>query len=904
MFDLMWGSSFTNNIRSMLQIESQPKSAPNSLASRSNVSLFSRSRFNLRPRSKHSKKESNRSKIGSKRNSRQRRTLNINTNNNHLPFACGLDFFQANSALSTSRNRLYDCAVYYIHCVQHETVAVTVPSEKQAVWLPFMPIPTHRSWYEGGLAGLLIILSEGNIDKFVDLRNKPPFNEFTIIEVAAIQKPQTLEMINRITWLIKIDTTRSESNKFQCCQKNDSMVWVKEKDLEDGKLDYVWGPELIEIYRLHFAPRREENTWKQGQTNSNFSLDTFPQMIKSNCNFIEHDLQTAFQFMPKSPPKTDEEAMLLSCNLSEKDIERLYGDYLNHCFPAISMTFHSFKIYLAKYKFIEENNLMNLFNAFNYNSTGSITFPELLMGLACLDSHSAHNEVRTKFVMRFYDVEKRNYLTSREIYSMLKSIHPKETEEEIQTKLIETIKVFEPTNLNDPERITYRAFVEAVGGHKFRGTSKLCRSKRPVFRTISSIMFSRKKNRRGLKDLMLMEIVEGSYSGFCSNCKEKQPIIEETILKINKDGYVYGQQRIKNQPEDSKFSNKQSSLNATKEEVINVSLNLMKLIREFAPKKGDSKKPNGILATCNKDRKQFYEMLCIIEKYLSSKFESEQRCVTVHSPAFLIGDIHGNLDDLLTLEQNLWKRYPSIDGNLIFLGDYVDRGRWSIECIAYLFALKAIMSEKITMLRGNHEVRPLQAHYSYRMECLNKYGEDFGIKIWDLTNRLFDRLPFCAVIDEAIYCAHGGIPRCTKEIAEIQRLERLISEPDHGHPIAWEILWSDPVHQQQFLELACLINSPDDFVDGFLPNRKRGTAFVFNEEAATKFLKHNGLTHIIRAHEVPSSGFFFHFDKKCATIFSSSHYCGNNNECAIVLVEGDTIRIVRIDTTNNKSATD
>jgi hypothetical protein len=66
----------------------------------------------------------------------------------------------------------------------------------------------------------------------------------------------------------------------------------------------------------------------------------------------------------------------------------------------------------------------------------------------------------------------------------------------------------------------------------------------------------------------------------------------------------------------------------------------------------------------------------------------------------------------------------------------------------------------------------------------------------------------------------------------------------------------------------------------------------------------NGLSHVVRAPEVPTNGFFFHFDKKCATIFSCSHYCGNNNDCAVLFVDREQIRVVRVDTSNNASATD
>jgi len=91
---------------------------------------------------------------------------------------------------------------------------------------------------------------------------------------------------------------------------------------------------------------------------------------------------------------------------------------------------------------------------------------------------------------------------------------------------------------------------------------------------------------------------------------------------------------------------------------------------------------------------------------------------------------------------------------------------------------------------------------------------------------------------------------------------------------------------------------------GFLPNKKRGTAWFFNAAALNAFLAANGLSHLVRAHEVPTYGFCFHFGLKCTTIFSCSHYCFNNNECAVMLVNRDQMRMLRIDTANNESATD
>jgi hypothetical protein len=89
------------------------------------------------------------------------------------------------------------------------------------------------------------------------------------------------------------------------------------------------------------------------------------------------------------------------------------------------------------------------------------------------------------------------------------------------------------------------------------------------------------------------------------------------------------------------------------------------------------------------------------------------------------------------------------------------------------------------------------------------------------------------------------------------------------------------MNAQQFAEAAERLQIRVDSARGFLTNNRRGTAFFYGEEAVNNFMQNNGLTHIIRADEVPANGFTFDFGNKCTTIFSCSHYCGNNNEAAV-----------------------
>lgn len=147
-------------------------------------------------------------------------------------------------------------------------------------------------------------------------------------------------------------------------------------------------------------------------------------------------------------------------------------------------------------------------------------------------------------------------------------------------------------------------------------------------------------------------------------------------------------------------------------------------------------------------------------------FEEEDRCINLPSPCYVFGDIHGNLEDLHFFADNVWKLGMDLTaGHFLFLGDYVDRGLNCLECIAYLFGLKLLYPKKMFMLRGNHETRDVNGwedHYgdrSFLYQCKDRFGVELGELVWEEVNAAFDRLPLAAVIDNDIFCIHGGIPR-------------------------------------------------------------------------------------------------------------------------------------------------
>ena len=108
----------------------------------------------------------------------------------------------------------------------------------------------------------------------------------------------------------------------------------------------------------------------------------------------------------------------------------------------------------------------------------------------------------------------------------------------------------------------------------------------------------------------------------------------------------------------------------------------------------------------------------------------------------------------MAFEKALWRIGPALSpANFVFLGDYVDRGKQSIESICLLFAYKIKFPESVFLLRGNHECKSVNKSYGFYDTCRKVYS----IKLWNQFTNLFNHLPISALIDDKILCMHGGL---------------------------------------------------------------------------------------------------------------------------------------------------
>ncbi|KAH7654264.1 Serine/threonine protein phosphatase BSU1 protein [Dioscorea alata] len=261
-------------------------------------------------------------------------------------------------------------------------------------------------------------------------------------------------------------------------------------------------------------------------------------------------------------------------------------------------------------------------------------------------------------------------------------------------------------------------------------------------------------------------------------------------------------------------------------------------------------------------------------------FMQEPTVLQLKAPVKVFGDLHGQFGDLMRLFDEYG--FPSTAGDItyidyLFLGDYVDRGQHSLETITLLLALKIEYPENIHLIRGNHEAADINALFGFRLECIERMGENDGIWAWTRFNQLFNTLPLAALIEKKIICMHGGIGRSINSVEQIEKLERPITM-DVGSIVLMDLLWSDPTE--------------NDSVEGLRPNARGPGLVTFGPDRVSDFCKRNKLQLIIRAHECVMDGFERFAHGQLITVFSATNYCGTANNAGAILVIGRGLVVV------------
>lgn len=177
------------------------------------------------------------------------------------------------------------------------------------------------------------------------------------------------------------------------------------------------------------------------------------------------------------------------------------------------------------------------------------------------------------------------------------------------------------------------------------------------------------------------------------------------------------------------------------------------------------------LMECKPLKETEVKFLCEKAKEILQK---ESNVQPVKSPVTVCGDIHGQFHDLMELFK-IGGKAP--ETNYLFMGDYVDRGYYSVETVTLLMTLKVRYPTRIFLTRGNHESRQITQVYGFYDECMRKYGNP---NVWKYFTDLFDFLPLTALIETQIFTLHGGLSPSIETLDHIRMLDRFQEVPHEG----------------------------------------------------------------------------------------------------------------------------
>ena len=269
------------------------------------------------------------------------------------------------------------------------------------------------------------------------------------------------------------------------------------------------------------------------------------------------------------------------------------------------------------------------------------------------------------------------------------------------------------------------------------------------------------------------------------------------------------------------------------------------------------------------------ELLDLVEYLLAHVYCAKyaQPIVHLQAPVKVFGDIHGQVYDLMNFF-TVYGKPTSLHGDIdyasyLFLGDYVDRGANSLEVVTLLLSLRATYGDRIILLRGNHEDAELNIAFGFFEECQKRLPPALAKPIWERINTLFSWLPLAAVINETVLCVHGGIGR-VETIGQIAAIKLPLNGIQTSESwIERDLMWSDPTENEH--------------MEGIHESPRGSNMVTFGPDVVRRFCDRNGLSHILRAHQVMQSGYTSFALGQLVTVFSAVNYCGQQGNSGAIL---------------------
>ncbi|KAL9982177.1 hypothetical protein ACROYT_G010988 [Oculina patagonica] len=476
----------------------------------------------------------------------------------------------------------------------------------------------------------------------------------------------------------------------------------------------------------------------------------------------------------------------------------------------------------------------DLFRAFDFNHQNQLTYQEVLFGVAAMDPSTPHGgpsgELRCRYLFKFYSSEQDAFLSFEEFKLLIKDIQKLKGESTKDCDVLEEArskaKLF-GSGLRD--KLSLVEFLETVGSLRFRGTSVLFRLPVSIIKLAQDEMYqcltedrkpsiTRSKSpvkKRRSNDSEASDTMEFQGFGFPFETVTDQYELATHTVKVRRSGMLSDVSVLWDMNNSNMVTGSaQSGLVASKLKIERLpSINcfnkqsdanqMLSALRYFeraikvTPNSSKSGGPKGSFSWGLVEMPSLGNCLVCICRTLLEIIKKEPRLIRVKSPTYIVGDLHGNFRDLVCFEKVLWRMGPVLTpASFMFLGDYVDRGENGVEVVAYLFAQKILAPSKFFLIRGNHEIRDIQKMFTFHSECIQKFGAELGEEVWGAVNAIFDVLPLAAIVDNKIFCVHGGIPLPSQGgglVSSIDSIPSVLCDPEKQSDLAWELMWGDPL---------------------------------------------------------------------------------------------------------------
>lgn len=485
------------------------------------------------------------------------------------------------------------------------------------------------------------------------------FEKIVLQSIHRIQIPNG-EFIERLVYM-----ARWKATDKNCCRNTANVKWIPVSVASDRSalcsgtasklaangsyadlLSRFWGSEVAEYAELCKAEKK------------NLHL----------LSVTEHTTDQVFKYSNSSDAPAEIVQFISESKFTEADVIKVYCDFVQHCYPSVNMSFASFTDYFAKIGLsgqFTEHSLRATFRAMNYKETKQfLSFNEFLIGIISLDPASPNTAPRFSFMFRYYDQNSDGTLDVGDVRQLMMDLQ-QQSPEQWEHKL---------KSLTE--------FATEIESNRLRDTARLCRAKQSIVRLMyASSAYELIVNRHGRPFGKQLQPT-------CAKCRPKHYQIAVHSVRLSKAGRVEDPQPVLAQGEtvsmlnlggDSRlpiFVRRSHSVEFVFKANSNANY-VLSLVRRLAGFKTlPEEKQKEVRAQVNSGLT--FALLDSLCNEVAEIVAVESRVLSISTPAFVLGDIHGNIMDLLTFEEQLWPSAPSCQiQNVLFLGDFVDRGDFS-----------------------------------------------------------------------------------------------------------------------------------------------------------------------------------------------------------------------------------